>query len=663
MDDIFELFSDDFFPCETKSKKEKKEAKGITKETVYDLPLGIICDGRTYELTSVLAGKGQVTMKELQAGICKMFPWYPEDISHADLDESKKVAYVTYKNHGTQKGELQMGEGDVLRVMGNEMDVSNLVNPEGATIEVSIIQEAIKKEHPECYADNSPLWKQISVLRSDKAGMLVAIMPPDPVQAIPVGDTLKFVPPGEIAVEISRERQMKTIQERDIEGADELTVAELETILGEEGLTLNKQLTISKTNTNRLYYLLSNVSVKNSVATSKPKAELYPTVDTILSVYYAKYHLSPADFGGKEKVDKNALLSFLVEKGHKEYGYCDVRVNYVTKGKMILVSAVGSSKGHMITAPLEDFLEMETVRGILNEHGEDFIHERIERDGIQYHLVDTPMYTTIIPDGETSQVFYLDWKLPRIPAGIFAQGEYVSRYVFKKYHSEVCMDLYFSRKSREYVWNIPNQVVTGATAQTITDPFLETTELSGLIKVGQAHSHGQYPAFFSMVDDRDENTPGIYGVWGSVQNEMPEFKLRLLVFFRRFITLQANTIFETDRLQLIEEDRRMLHQKVERHICRTAITEPRYYVVGLDSRKLLLINAADADVYRKCQGIHVYDIYGEGIEYAISESPQNNTILCLLSLDKLDVGFLSEVDIKGKLEPTQTMMSILDFVG
>ena len=44
------------------------------------------------------------------------------------------------------------------------------------------------------------------------------------------------------------------------------------------------------------------------------------------------------------------------------------------------------------------------------------------------------------------------------------------------------------------------------------EPYLECYEVSGLVKVGEFHSHGRIPAFFSATDDEDETFPGLYGV-------------------------------------------------------------------------------------------------------------------------------------------------------
>lgn len=665
MDDIFDLFSDDFFPSETKqTKKEKKAGKGDAREIVYDLPLKVACDGRAINLTDVLVGKQQLTMKELQAAVYKIYPWYPEDISSIDVDESERMAFVSYKNHGTQKGELQMKENDILRVMGKELDVSNLVSQESTTIEINMIQDAIKKEFPECYSDKSPLWNQISILRSDKAGLLVAIMPPDPVQAIPIGEVLIFVPPGEIAVEVSLELQQRAIQKREAEGVNELTVPEVEEILLEEGIILKRQLTISKTNVSHMYYLLTNTSVKRNVAT-KPK-ELYPTIDTTLSVYYAKYPLSPSDFSGEEKVDKNALLAFLVERGHKEYSYCDVRINYSDKGKMILVSAVGSTKGYEPVASIREFPELKMLKELLDKQEDVFYQDLIDRDGSLYHIIENPIFTAVLMDKATPHKLYLDWKLPKISGKVFSQGAYICQYVYSLCTGEVCMDLYYSQKDNEYVWSVPNQVVTTISAQTVTDPFLEITQLSGLIKVGQVHSHGHHPAFFSMIDNKDEVIPGLYGVWGSIQTSEPEFKLRLLVSYGQFIPLQPDLFFELNKQPLSTIDKKLLRNKVNRHLFNSIseLDEPMFYLVELEDKNLLLINTSDADVYRKCKGIFTYDVYEdiENMEYRLSEQPQENAVISLLSKDVLDLNHFSGLNVAGKVEPTKRMMSILDYM-
>lgn len=665
MEDIWGLFSDENFPSTGKSKKEKKE-KSATKTNTkaaesYGLPLEVICDGRSHSLTVEETGKTEVTVTDIQEAVTKLWPWYPADISSIELIDN--VAYVCYRNQGTQKGMITMKEMDSFRVMGSEMDLSNYVDTESETVEVSVIQDIIKKEYPGNYPEKSPLWKQISVLRSAKAGMLIALMPPDPVLAIPVTDDIKVVAPDGVYIEIGKERMLAELNNGD-EKEPELIISKLEKILKEEGITLQNQLQVSKTRTDHLYHLYPITSVRKSTPTGKQ--ELYPTQDTTLSVYYAKYILTPMDFNGQEKVDKNAILAFLVEKGHKEYSFCDVRINYSEKGKMILVSAVGSSKGAAAALPLEKFPKAWLVRHARQDCVEHSVYDCFIEDGKdRYHLFDTPMFTAVLPvPSDEHRSSYLDWKLPKIPGKLFAEGRYISLYTYRKSGCEVCMDLYFEPDSQTYIWNIPNQSVGIGAARTVTDPFLETTEMSGLIKVGQAHSHGCFHAFFSDMDNMDENIPGIYGVWGLLQCDKPEFKIRLLACFRQFLSISADMVFGRETEILSMEDRQRLEYKVNQHVVgQPVLFEPEYGLVELEGRKLLLLSIVDAEIFRLCKGIYVYDIYGQDTEYSISAVPKEHAVMCLLSPEPLESFYLETPDFMEKLIMTKKKMSVLECIG
>lgn len=59
---------------------------------------------------------------------------------------------------------------------------------------------------------------------------------------------------------------------------------------------------------------------------------------------------------------------------------------------------------------------------------------------------------------------------------------------------------------------MPFQQVYHASVEAEREPYLECYEVSGLVKVGEFHSHGRIPAFFSATDDEDETFPGLYGV-------------------------------------------------------------------------------------------------------------------------------------------------------
>ncbi len=62
----------------------------------------------------------------------------------------------------------------------------------------------------------------------------------------------------------------------------------------------------------------------------------------------------------------------------------------------------------------------------------------------------------------------------------------------------------------------------------------------------QVHSHGAYPAHFSLTDDADERGFGLYGVVGRLGSERPEFALRVGVY-GYFLPVPWEAVFAGDR--------------------------------------------------------------------------------------------------------------------
>lgn len=84
---------------------------------------------------------------------------------------------------------------------------------------------------------------------------------------------------------------------------------------------------------------------------------------------------------------------------------------------------------------------------------------------------------------------------------------------------EVLLELFYIPTEDSYFYIIPKQFVNEGAVSCSYDRYFENQTISGCIKVGEFHSHGTYPAFFSPTDNRDElYKPGIYGVIGNLNS-------------------------------------------------------------------------------------------------------------------------------------------------
>lgn len=107
--------------------------------------------------------------------------------------------------------------------------------------------------------------------------------------------------------------------------------------------------------------------------------------------------------------------------------------------------------------------------------------------------------------------------------------------VVDKHKSESCVILYYNRDTKEYAIAISQQAVSHSRVAYRIDGF--ASELNGFVPVGTIHSHCDFQAFHSNVDDRDEiYWDGIHITFGD--NHLDEF------------TISASLIVQGERLIL-----------------------------------------------------------------------------------------------------------------
>ena len=109
---------------------------------------------------------------------------------------------------------------------------------------------------------------------------------------------------------------------------------------------------------------------------------------------------------------------------------------------------------------------------------------------------------------ESDQKLFI-WKLKKVDISYWLA---ISRFFCENCDSEVAVHLFYDPKRKSFKWFVPFQQVYHASVEAEREPYLECYEVSGLVKVGEFHSHGRIPAFFSATDDEDETFPGLYGV-------------------------------------------------------------------------------------------------------------------------------------------------------
>lgn len=504
---LLELFG---IPKDEPKKQEKKERKGsesgkkssVSKETAegIKLPVSINIKGfGTKSITDEMFGKSEVTEEDIKSYLYKELRAYPPSMTV--LTKENKDYKVSLKDQFVVKGALEVNESTSF-VLWNE-----IYNPEGLQIENGTIKtEELTAKIKEAFPVLDAEGITFDYAHGKEENSIITKVNGGEVKFLPLEDASLVFPSFE-RVEVSAELLRELIADEnseDSEATSENNVdmaaetedeneKETENEASEEESSSNKakqtagevpaekvmksvishynsDMHLIRTAEDRVYMVVPDCIDKAvAVSSSKASEDLYDVDGVTLSLLFTQYTLTKEDFGGKEKVKKDAIKKYVISKGHREFEFNDCILKYSEKLKLLIITLKGSTKG--------------------------------AKEGDEH-----PLFSI------KNSCF--QWKAPKVPWSVFLEGHRICEYIYVNLGTEVLMDLYYNPKTGKYHWYVPYQNVRQGSVSAVFEPFLQSASLCGLIKVGQFHSHGRFPAFFSTIDNMDEHVPGIYGVWG-----------------------------------------------------------------------------------------------------------------------------------------------------
>lgn len=281
----------------------------------------------------------------------------------------------------------------------------------------------------------------------------------------------------------------------------------------------------------------------NAVSMAK-KADAFKLHDDMkISLGFTQLNISPDDFGGKTEARKTDICKFIVNSGYPEYS--EKRTSIESINDNLLVAILKSStKGAeirqiaypQITDELKKVYSLFTyVQGGSRYRGE------VTRLGNFFMCM----------DGGGS--FAL--KLPKIPSYIISAISDAFLDVSETFGTEAAVQLFWDTALEKYFVYVPVQ-----TAAPTTITFERCRELEfddRYVLCADFHSHGALPAFFSSVDNQDEQGTRIFGVFGNYGNDD-----KVQILFRA----GSGGYFCSLNLQDIVEDQRNLNARVDMHI-------------------------------------------------------------------------------------------------
>lgn len=134
----------------------------------------------------------------------------------------------------------------------------------------------------------------------------------------------------------------------------------------------------------------------------------------------------------------------------------------------------------------------------------------------------------------------IELDIPLMPGRILTTILEFFRAVYhEKNGAEAFLQVFYNEEDDEFFLHCPKQEVSGALVTFERDPELEARH----ILVMDIHSHNSMPAFFSTIDDEDEQEDRLYGVIGCVHQRLPHMAFRLGVA-GRFVEMEGSSLFE-----------------------------------------------------------------------------------------------------------------------
>lgn len=253
-------------------------------------------------------------------------------------------------------------------------------------------------------------------------------------------------------------------------------------------------------NGDKLIAVLSNEYKTPTTISGKEEYDI-SSGEVILSLVWNKFSITPSLFGGKNKVTKEQLCSYIIAQGYPEYSSNRTTFEYADKNNRNLLIAIlkGSSKGA----------------------------DEYTNYSLSYEFVDGVEYRhEVLPWGEfyvsTNMIGMGNFKLmiPKIPATLLCEAYNFFNEVFVSYGTEAALQLFFKPAANEYYWYVPKQTVSIDSVYYERDAREYTDWL-----IADFHSHGHFPAGFSNADNADEKGTRLYGVMGTMNNK-PTFCFR-----------------------------------------------------------------------------------------------------------------------------------------
>ncbi len=136
---------------------------------------------------------------------------------------------------------------------------------------------------------------------------------------------------------------------------------------------------------------------------------------------------------------------------------------------------------------------------------------------------------------------------PKIPRRILEPVYGFFCEVYRKWDGEAIVLLYYSPEQETFRVGVPPQTLfryrrCGEWRTEMRLTYGHYPRPEGFLKLGDAHSHGDMPAFFSYTDDRDDREDGLRITIGRLDRRTPDISASFVVSGTRFLLKPEETL-------------------------------------------------------------------------------------------------------------------------
>jgi hypothetical protein len=113
------------------------------------------------------------------------------------------------------------------------------------------------------------------------------------------------------------------------------------------------------------------------------------------------------------------------------------------------------------------------------------------------------------------------------------------REVYQRWQGEAVAFLYYAPATKAFGVAVPPQTLFryesfGHWRMAPRVAYGAAPRVNGYVKLGDAHSHADMPAFFSYTDDRDDTQDGLRIILGDLHRSRPDVKVSFVAQGKRF---------------------------------------------------------------------------------------------------------------------------------